>query len=249
MRKICVINQKGGVGKTTTVVNVASGLAEQNRKVLIIDLDPQGNISTCFTTRSEKDMYHLLVEGADYKECISSVNDYLDVITASETLEKASVILAGEPSRETVLKRALENVYEYDYVFIDCPPSLGILNQNALLYANEAFIPVSTDPLGVDALRKMELAIGKINDVFNHRLTITAIIPTMFDGRNKVCKDSLDIIKRGFNGVTTNVIRVNSKLKEAPGAGQSIFEYARSSNGRKDYQLLVDNVERVRFSG
>ena len=246
MRKICVINQKGGVGKTTTSVNVGWGLAREGKKVLIIDLDAQGNISTCLPAESKKDLFDLLIEGADIGECISHVTENLDILKSRETITKAELILVGEQSRETVLRRKLDGLkrYNYDYVLLDCPPSLGLLNQNAILYCNEALIPASTDVLGYDGLKKMVAAINKINDVFGHSCTITKIVPTLFDIRNKICVSTLKQMQSEFYELVSDPIRINAKLKEAPSVKKSIFEYDKSSRGAEDYKNLVKQVVR-----
>ena len=124
MRRICVINQKGGVGKTTTTINLAAGLAAKNKKVLLLDLDPQGNVNTNLCLPAEKTMYNILIDNADPRECIFSVNDYLHVIPSTQALSEAEMILTGRASRETVLRRAMQHVTEYDYVIVDCPPSI-----------------------------------------------------------------------------------------------------------------------------
>ncbi|MFH1400529.1 MAG: ParA family protein [Nanoarchaeota archaeon] len=242
MRKIAVINQKGGVGKTTSAVNIAYGLSEKGYKVLLMDLDGQGNIASVLHLRSEQDMYSLLVEGVEPAKCMLKVTDNLSVITSNDTLEKAEMILAGQPGRETILSRMMAKVRDFDFVFLDCPPSVGLLNHNALLYADEAFIPVSTDYLGVLGLKKMLREIETVNDIFSHKLRVTAIIPTMYDQRNKTCKDHLAEIKSHFDGVVTPPIRSNSKLKEFPQSGKPIFEYAKYSRGAKDYQRIVDAI-------
>lgn len=243
MRRIAVINQKGGVGKTTTTINLGYGLAEKGFNVLIMDLDGQGNISTALRLDADKDMYSLLVEKEEPEKCMIQVNENLRVIPSNDTLEKAEIILAGQPSRETILKRALEDVRGFDYILLDCPPSLSILNQNAILFADEAFIPASTDFLGVDALRKMVQEIETMNDIFGHECEVKMIIPTMYDGRNKTCKDHLKIIKEDFNGTPiAEPIRINSKLKEMPKSGKPIFKYAGSSRGSQDYKKLVEKV-------
>ncbi len=239
MRKICVINQKGGVAKTTTVINLAAGLSRQDKKVLVLDLDAQGNSGLCFNAQSTKDMFDLLIEGADIRECILHLGKNLDIITSRETLTKAELILVGEQNRERALVKKLKKVKDYDYVILDCPPSLGLLSQNAMLYADEAIIPVSTDVLGYDALKKMIVAIRTLNAVFEHDLRITKIVPTMYDMRNKVCKEILDKITSEYYELVSNPIRVNSKLKEAPKEGKSIFAYDPISRGAKDYMALV----------
>ena len=247
MRRICVINQKGGVGKTTTTVNVAAGLARKGKRVLVLDLDPQANVSACFCAFSEKNMYHLLIEEEPVEMCTVNISENLDVIPCDKNLAKAELALAGVPSRETILRRRLVTLTDYDYVIIDCPPSIGLLNQNALMYAKEAFIPVSTDYLSIDALRKMTATIDEINELFHHKLKITAIIPTMYDGRIKSSKEMLAEMKKGYDSIVMPPIRVNSKLKEAPAHGISIFDFAKSSRGGKDYMELVNKVIDAEF--
>ena len=242
MRKIAVISQKGGVGKTTTALHLAAGLAKKGKKVLILDLDPQGNVSQSLYASSAKNMYHLLVENENPKNCIVNVSELLDVIPCTKDLAKAEISLAGQPSRETVLRRKLEMLNGYHYVIVDCPPSINLLSQNALMYVNEAFIPVSTEYLGIDALRKTNQTIDELNELFNHKVRITAIIPTMYDKRIKSGVKALAEIKKGYNGIVTLPIRVNSTLKEAPEKGQSVFEFAKSSRGAKDYMKLVETV-------
>ena len=242
MRKIAVISQKGGVGKTTTTVHLAAGLAKKGKKVLILDLDPQGNVSTCFFANAPKNMYHLLVEDIPPEQCIMNVSELLDIIPSDKSLAKAEMALAGVPSRETVLKRRLEHLNSYDYIIVDCPPSLSLLSQNALMFAKEAFIPVATEYLSIDALRKTNQTIEEMNDLFKHKIKITAIIPTMYDKRIKSCIKSLAEIKKGFNGLVTDPIRINAKLKEAPEKGISVFDFAKSSRGAKDYMKLIEKV-------
>jgi chromosome partitioning protein len=242
MRKICIINQKGGVAKTTTAVNLASALASSGKRVLVVDLDPQGNISTCFCVHNDRTMYHLLVEDADPFDCIVNVSENLDVITSDSSLAKAELVITGQTSRETVLRRKMEGVFNYDYVILDCPPSLSLLNINALLFANEAFVPVATDFLALDALKKITQTIGEINELFDHDIKITQVIPTLYDRRNKACVQTLKDIKRGYEELVSSPIRINSKLREAPSVGKDIFEYAKRSPGATDYRKLAKTV-------
>ncbi len=242
MRKICIINQKGGVAKTTTTINLATALAVNEKRVLIVDLDPQGNIGTCLCVQNDKTTYNLLIDDTDPYDCIVNVSPNLDVIPCDSSLAKAELIMGGQTSRETILRRKLEPVFNYDYIIIDCPPSLSLLNVNALLYANEAFVPVATDFLALDALKKMSQTITEINELFDHDIKITQVIPTLYDRRNKACVETLKEIKRGYEELVSSPIRINSKLREAPSFGKDIFDYAKRSSGALDYKKLAQTV-------
>ncbi|MBR9700135.1 ParA family protein [Candidatus Woesearchaeota archaeon] len=242
MRKICVINQKGGVGKTTTSVNLAAGLSRNDRKVLLIDMDPQGNIGASLHFEGRKDIYDLLIGNAKIQECITPLGKNLDLISSKETLTKADALLSRKENSQFLLSEKLKKIKNYDYIIIDASPSLSILNQNALIYCDEAFIPVPTDYLGFDALKKMIKAVLTINHVFETDTKITKIIPTMYDKRNKICKEFLQKMRNEFYDILAEPIRVNSKLKEAPKYGQSIFHYDGKSRGAHDYMQLVKSV-------
>ncbi len=242
MRTICIINQKGGVGKTTTAVNLAAGLSRNEKKVLLVDLDPQGNIDTSLRVKSDYDVYDALIGSIPIYDAIVNVAKNLDIITSKETLTKAEYYLSRNPESRMLLKETLGKINGYDFIIVDCPPSLGILNQNALAFCREAFVPVSTDFLGYDALVKMNDVIKSIKKNYGNDIKITKIIPTMYDKRNKICKETLNTIQQEFPEFTSYPIRINSKLKEAPKYGKSIFSYANSSPGAKDYGKLVEDV-------
>ncbi|MFH1275948.1 MAG: ParA family protein [Candidatus Woesearchaeota archaeon] len=242
MRTICIMNHKGGVGKTTSAVNLAAGLSRKDKKVLLIDLDPQSNISVSLKIKSEKTLYDALIGNVPINDCVLNLAKNFDVIVSKENLTKAEFYLSQQQNSTLILKNLLSKISGYDFMLIDCPPSLGILNQNVLSFCKEIFIPTSTDYLGFDALVKMELVVDEINKNYHHDIKITKIIPTLYDKRNKICKTTLEEIKDSFNGVVSIPIRTNSKLREAPKYGKSIFSHARSSPGAKDYEALVDEV-------
>jgi chromosome partitioning protein len=183
-----------------------------------------------------------MIENAQIDEVITPLGKNLDIISSKETLTKADAIMSKKENSQYLLTEKLKKLKGYDYVIIDSSPSLSILNQNALIYCDEAFIPVATDYLGYDALKKMIDAIMTINSVFETDTKITKIIPTMFDKRNKICKEYLDKMRSEFYDLLAEPIRVNSKLKEAPKYGKSIFAYDKKSRGAKDYSQLVKSV-------
>ncbi|MEM4756021.1 MAG: ParA family protein [Candidatus Woesearchaeota archaeon] len=242
MRKICIINQKGGVGKTTTTISLASGLARAGKKILLIDFDAQGNIAASLHLKPQKTIYHLLIDGLEPQKCITPALKNIDVIASDNALHKAELILSGQPNREMTLKRIMNHLNTYDYILIDCPPTLNLLNYNALIYATEAIIPVSTDYLGIEGLKKMLDIITQIEKLFEHTVKVTAVIPTLYDSRSKICKESLEEIKNLAPTTVTAPIRINSKLKEAPKYGKPIFDYNKSANGAKDYDGIVQSL-------
>lgn len=255
MRKIAVFSQKGGVGKTTTVVNLGAGLSRNGRRVIIIDLDPQSQISVCHNVTAQKSLSDVINGEAELEESISKMGKNLDIIHCEPKIANVEENIKDSEKGTDILERCFTPKLDYDYVILDCPPSLRMLNECALFYSKEVIVPCSTDFLGYDALLKTISSTLNFNLEYKHNVLISAIIPTMFDKRRKSCRDTLDKIKKEFTPLlVAEPIRENSKLNDAPQSKKSIFNYAKSSTGAEDYWRLVklmlenENMYDTRFS-
>lgn len=242
MRKIVIFNRKGGTGKTATAVSLAHGLAMKGKRVLLIDADPQGNVATWLGVIPKQTLYHLLMDAAELQDCIVNARTNLDVIASNETLIAADQALVGEVGREKVLTEKLQYVRGYDYVLLDCPPSLSIVLQNALMYADQVIVPLTMDYLALDALRKIVKNFEQIRTRLGKRIELALIVPTFFDGQTNLARECLAELEKKFPGKVAEPIRKNVRIKEAAGAKQTIFEYAPASHGVEDYQKLVERV-------
>lgn len=243
MRKIALINSKGGVAKTTSSVNLAAGLAANGKKVLILDLDPQGHDGVLFGIKpGEKSMAELIIGQAAPEECFQTVRPNLTGILCDSRLEKAGRILAGESYRETKLKRLMAKVDGFDYVICDCSPGLNLLNQNALMFVDEVFIPVSMEFLSLYGLSELERQLEEAREMSGHDIKIGKIIPTFYDRRNKRSEEILELLKKRFGSIVTAPIRINSRLSEAAATQKTIYEYDPKSPGAEDYSSLTKEV-------
>ena len=242
MRKICVINQKGGIGKTTTALNIAAGLSRFDKKILLIDLDPQSNIELSINLENSYTVYDFLFEDVIFTECINTIGKNLDMIRGDKEIIYTEKDILNEKEGETRIKNRFNTIKGYDYIIFDCGPSMSAINRCALLFANEVIIPTSADYLGYESLRKMIATIKKFADRHSHKLSISKIVPTFFDKRNKICKTILNTLQSEYYQHVSNPINMNSKLKEAPMNKKSIFSYAPSSSGAKDYLALTKSV-------
>jgi chromosome partitioning protein len=249
-RRIAVFNHKGGTGKTTTAVNLAAGMAERGKRVLLVDADGQGNVGASLGIRGEKTLYHVLVLGMSVEDCVVPVRAGLDVLTSNELLAAAELYLAGRPNRDRILRERLGGRADgYDVVVIDCAPALSLMNQNALVYADAVVVPVSCDYLSLVGVRQVLRTIKNVRELLRHDVGILGVVPTFYDVRNKIAREAVDALTEHFGERCLPPIRVNTKLREAPSARQTIFEYAPDSHGALDYRALVERVLGVRGVG
>jgi chromosome partitioning protein len=244
LRAIAVMNQQGGTGKTTTSVSLAAGLAERGHPTLLIDTDAQGNVGVSLGIKGQKTLYHVLVDGYPAEEAAVPVRKGLDVLCADQSVAAAELELAGAKDRPRVLSRRLAPLIgpdsPYEYVLLDCAPSLSLLNQNALVFAKEVIVPVSCDYLSLVGVKQILRTLEHVNQVLLHPIEVLGVLPTFYDVRNKISREAVDALAAYFKDRVLPPIRINAKLKEAPSKKQTIFEYAPESHGAADYQAAVD---------
>ena len=240
---ISLLNHKGGVGKTTSAINIGAGLVELGKKVLLIDLDPQANLTLSLGIPRQKYTIYEAIRG----ECELSpytVRENLDVVTSSLDLSGAEMEMINEAGREYILRELFEPVVEeYDFIIIDCPPSLGLLTLNALTTSDYVYIPLQTEFLALQGLAKIKQVIDKVRFRLNKKLIIGGVIATMYDSRKVLNRDVVDTIVKYFGEkVFDTKIRDTVALAEAPAQRKDIFKYNRSSNGAKDYLNLCKEI-------
>jgi len=246
-RRIAILNQKGGTGKTTTAVNLAAGLAEREQQVLLVDTDAQGNVGVSLGVAGEKSLYHVLVDSAQPHDVAVPVRSHLDVITSDATLAAAEIWLARQnaDARSRVLTKRLNLMQvsrRYDYVLIDCGPSLNLLNQNALSYVDEVIVPVTCDYLALVGVKQVLRTIKDVERHLGHAVRISAVLPTFYDGRTRLAREVLETLQGHFKTKCLEPVRLNTRLAEAPSHKKTIFEYAPISHGAADYNRVVDWV-------
>lgn len=245
---IAIANQKGGVGKTTTSVNLGAGLAQVGKKVLLVDIDAQGNATTGVgIEKSELDqcIYNVLVEDADVQGVIQkTATENLDVLPATIQLAGAEIELVPTISREVRLQRALQPVRdEYDYIIIDCPPSLGLLTINALTAANSVIIPVQCEYYALEGLSQLLNTVRLVQKHLNKNLAIQGVLLTMLDARTNLGIQVIDEVKKYFRDkVYRSIIPRNVRLSEAPSHGKPIMQYDAKSRGAEVYIDLAEEV-------
>ena len=242
MRVISVINYKGGTGKTSTVVHLAHGLARKGYRILIIDVDPQGSAGYHLGVQVTRSLYDLIAKKEDLLNCIVPARENLDIICANEHLFPAEMVMTKLQERELILTHRMQALNGYDFVLLDCAPSMSLLNQNALLYSNELIVPVSMEYFSLVGVKQLLKNIKIVNKLFKKNVIIKMVVPTFFDKRNKKSKDIIESIRRVFYKKVATPIRSSVALSEAPGARKTVFEYAPKSTGAQDYTNLVQEV-------
>ncbi len=245
-KTIAVFNQKGGVGKTTTTINVAAALSMKGYRTLIIDSDPQGNASSGLgvdKNNLEKSIYDGLVDGVDLKDIILETEiENLHILPANADLAGAEIELANRSGREFRLKKMVAGVKShYDYAFIDCPPSLGLLTINALTLADAVLVPIQCEFYALEGVSQLISTIGLVRQSLNKKIAIEGVVLTMFDQRINLSNQVVDEVVTYFKSkVYETMIPRNVRLAEAPSYGQTIFDYAQSSKGSKAYKALAN---------
>ena len=259
---ISVVNQKGGVGKTTTTVNLGAAIAELGKKVLLIDIDAQSNLTTHLGLGGQEDpadlnerptgpewtVYDVLKGTKRIQDVVIHRGPLVDVVPSSLLLSAADLELGGVVGRELLLKRAIEKIKDqYDVILIDCPPTLGLLSLNALAAVDRVVVPVQSEYLALHGVRQLLDTIDQVRNVYNPALIVGGVLICLHDSRKRLARAVADTIRAYFGQLVFNtIIRENVALAEAPAKGQTIFEYMPKSPGAEDYAALAQEVINVK---
>jgi chromosome partitioning protein len=242
---IAVLNQKGGVGKTTTAINVAAYLAKSGHSVLLVDLDPQANTSNGLGVQKashEAGTYEVLLGDVELEKALKEVSDKLHLLQTDGQLAALEVELASRPGREHILKQVL-SLADYDYIFIDCPPALGLLTVNALTAADSLLIPVQAEYYALEGLGQLLQVVQMVRQGLNPKLELLGVVVTMYDSRTTLSTQVMQEVQRHFGDkVFDAIIPRNIRLAEAPSYGKPIVDYDKWSKGARAYKKLAKEV-------
>lgn len=240
MKIISLINQKGGTGKTTTAINLGSALACLGKKILLVDMDPQANLTYSFGIKPEKGTITEFLQGKQTLQTILVSKENIDIVPSSTSLADLEVSLVNKIGRENILKDRLKSIKGYDYLFIDCPPSLSVITVAALNAANEVLIPLQMEILSMQGLSLLLDTVKEVKQVLNGKLKVRGIVASMYDRRRKLSQEIMEEIRKNIKEkVFKTVIHECVKIAEAPSFAKSVLTYAPSSNGAKDYLSLA----------
>lgn len=246
MRKIAIVGFKGGIGKTTTCVSLGAGLTRRGHRVLLIDTDTQANVSIALGINNvEKSLADVLTRKVRAEECVLRARKNLYLLPSSIALFKAQQRMVLEMAREEIFVELFHGLNDFDYQILDCAPSVSLLTVNAVAYVEEVFIPVSMEMLALAGARQFMSYLRTISRMLGRGATIRLIIPTFFDPRRRVSELVYQALVKDFGDRVTHPIWIDTLLSEAPGAGRTIFEYARRSRGAKDYARLAELVDKM----
>jgi chromosome partitioning protein len=245
MRKIAIVGFKGGIGKTTTCVNLGAGLAMRGHRVLLIDTDTQANLSIALGMNEYKNsLSEILIRKVKAQDCVLRARDNLDLLPSSLGLFKAQQRMVLEMAREEIFRELFAELSGYDYQLLDCAPSVSLLTVNSVAYVDEVYIPVSMEMLALAGARHFLRYLRDISRLMGGKgAVIRLIIPTFYDPRRRVSEMVLQTLIEDFGTRVTHPIRIDTKLSEAPGSGQTIYEYAPGGRGATDYARLAELVE------
>lgn len=248
-RIIAIANQKGGVGKTTTSINLSACLAEMGKKVLVIDLDPQGNTTSGFgidKSEMENTVYELMLDECSIKESMTKVEniDNLSLIPSNVNLAGAEIELLGINEKEYILKNAVDYIRDdYDYIIIDCPPSLNMLTVNAMTTADSILVPIQCEYYALEGISQLIHTIDLVQERLNANLKIDGVVFTMYDARTNLSSDVVNTVKENLNAtVYQTIIPRNVRLAEAPSHGLPINLYDSKSAGAESYRNLAKEI-------
>jgi chromosome partitioning protein len=244
-RKLQIQNFKGGVGKTTTAVNLSHALALKGHQVLLIDLDQQGNAADMLGLKISKQqptLYNLLVDDLAYDEVMVEARPSLFLVPSDKRTAMAENIISAHPGRELALTVRLAEVTGFDFIVLDCPPALNVMHNNALLYANELLIPIDMDRLALQGAKGILDSATELEKVFKYSANICGVLPTFIDRRTNITHQVMRVIETRYGPKVLHPIRSDAKLRQAAAHGKTIFEYDNHSKGADDYRTVADAI-------